>query len=38
MSAVELGSVADLATTTSGPDQISRRLEALPPPCMSGGW
>ncbi|MCP1840579.1 putative MFS transporter [Bradyrhizobium sp. USDA 4524] len=30
MSAVELGSVADLATTTSGPDEISRRLEALP--------
>ncbi|MCP1847470.1 MULTISPECIES: MFS transporter [unclassified Bradyrhizobium] len=30
MRAVELGSVADLATTTSGPDEISRRLEALP--------
>ena len=30
MSAVELGSVADLANTTSGPDEISRRLEALP--------
>ena len=30
MSAVELGSVADRVNTTSGPDQISRRLEALP--------
>ncbi|KJC47536.1 MFS transporter [Bradyrhizobium sp. LTSP885] len=30
MSAVELGSVADLASTTSEPDEISRRLEALP--------
>ncbi|KJC61857.1 MFS transporter [Bradyrhizobium sp. LTSPM299] len=30
MSAVDLGSVADLASTTSQPDEISRRLEALP--------
>lgn len=30
MSAVELGSVADLATATSEADAISRRLEALP--------
>lgn len=30
MSAVELGSVAVSATSTSGPDGISRRLEALP--------
>ena len=30
MSAVELGSAADLASTTSGPDNISRRLETLP--------
>jgi putative MFS transporter len=30
MSAVDAGSVADLATTTPAPDQISRRLEALP--------
>ncbi|QPF84890.1 MFS transporter [Bradyrhizobium genosp. L] len=30
MSAVELGSVAVSAVSTSGPDEISRRLEALP--------
>ncbi|MCA6125285.1 MFS transporter [Bradyrhizobium sp. WSM 1704] len=30
MSAVELGSAADLASTTCGPDEISRRLETLP--------
>ncbi|WP_426438215.1 MFS transporter [Bradyrhizobium genosp. P] len=30
MSAIELGSVAELASTTSEPDEISRRLEALP--------
>src|SRR5690242_16526958 len=30
MSAVDVGLVADHATTTSGPDEISRRLEALP--------
>ncbi|MFB9262409.1 MFS transporter [Bradyrhizobium erythrophlei] len=30
MSAVELGSVSDLATTRSEPDEIARRLEALP--------
>jgi MFS transporter, putative metabolite:H+ symporter len=30
MSAVDVGPVADRASTTSQPDQISRRLEALP--------
>src|ERR1700709_2849874 len=30
MSAAELGRAADLANATSGPDDISRRLEALP--------
>jgi putative MFS transporter len=30
MSAVELGSIADLASTTSEPDEISQRLETLP--------